>query len=129
MNTKPLILWSLLMLVFIAGCTLFNGAKENKTNAVTQESLSNELIESRARVGIVTSDFYNGKYQGKLPIEDAVKIIEEEIEVQKIIYQKYNELPNENKTDKRIYMQFFQLGKYGWAPESSMLRAIKESSF
>ena len=117
------------MLVFMAGCTLFNGAKENKTNAVTQESLSNELIESRARVGIVTSDFYNGKYQGKLSIEDAVKIIEEEIEVQKIIYQKYNELPNENKTDKRIYMQFFQLGKYGWAPESSMLRAIKESSF
>lgn len=113
--------------VLISGCTLFKVSKEKKTDEVTQESLTEDLLESRERMGIVKSEFYNGKYHGTLPIDDAIKIISEEIEIQKIIYKKYNLLPKESKTDKRIYMIFFNLGKYGWAPEMSILNALKRS--
>lgn len=128
MSTKSITLLSIAWSLLVVGCTLFKVAEENTGTELTQEILTNELLESKKRVKIITNEIYNGKYNGDLPIDEAIKIISKEIEIQKIIYQKYNQLPKEHKTDKRIYLQFFQLGKYGWAPEKSILNALKNET-
>ena len=67
-------------------------------------------------------------YHGELEIQEVINIISAEVEIQKKIYEQYKELPNELKTDKTIDTRFFQLGKYSWAGEDSMLRALEKQS-
>ena len=122
MRIKSITLLGISILILISGCASIKNA-----NDITQENLADALSQSEKRIEIVTSNFHNGKYHGDLPIDDAIKIITEEIEVQKILYKKYSDLSKERKSDKRIYMKFFQLGKYGWAPEKSILNVLSSS--
>ncbi|MDH3192059.1 MAG: hypothetical protein OEM18_05185, partial [Nitrosopumilus sp.] len=75
----------------------------------------------------VKDEFYNGKYNGELSKEEVIKIINDEVKTQKNILEQYKALPKDKKTDKTIDMRFFQLGKYYWAGEDSMLQTLKKS--
>lgn len=93
----------------------------------TQEGLDKKLQASNERLSVIKDDFYNGRYNGDLPKEEVVQIIEAEIATQKSILEEYKKIPSDDKSDKTIDMRFFQLQKYSWAGEESMLRALNES--
>ena len=117
-------------IVAIAGLSvgffLLYDIQQDRENAkITPEKLDKLLQESNQRLKIIKDDFYNGKYNGDVPIEEAITIIESEIQVQKDLLTEYKKLPQELKTDKTIDMRFWQLGKYSWAGENSMLKALQ----
>jgi hypothetical protein len=106
------------------GFYLLNDIQQEKEQH-TQNTLNDALNESNLRLAVVKDEFYNGKYNGKLSKEQVVKIITDEVELQKQILEQYKALPSEMKTDKTIDMKFFQLSKYYWTVEDSMLKALE----
>lgn len=107
------------------GFYLLNDINQENAAKITQNSLDQQLSESNQRLSIIKNEFYNGKYNGDLDIQEVINIINYEVSIQKKLYEQYKELPNELKTDKTIDMRFFQLGKYSWAGEQSMLKALE----
>lgn len=110
------------------GFYLLNDIQQERERETTQNTLNDALNESNLRLAVVKDEFYNGKYNGELSKEQAIKIITDEVELQKQILEQYKSLPSEMKTDKTIDMKFFQLSKYYWAGEDSMLRALENTS-
>lgn len=109
------------------GFYLLNDIQQEKEQP-TQNTLSDALNESNLRLSVVKDEFYNGKYNGELSKEQVVKIITDEVQLQKQILEQYKALPSEMKTDKTIDMKFFQLSKYYWAGEESMLKALESTT-
>ena len=109
------------------GFYLLYDIQQERESQITQKSLDQALQESHERLSYIKNDFYNGKYNGDLPKDEVIKIINQEVEVQKKLLEQYKELPAEVKTDKTIDTRFFQLGKYFWAGEESMLRALEDT--
>ena len=107
------------------GFYLLNDIQQERDSQISQTSLDKSLQESNERLTVVKDEFYNGKYNGELTKEEVIKIINEEIEIQKTLLERYNQLPMEDKTDKTIDMRFVQLGKYSWAGEESMLLTLE----
>lgn len=107
---------------------LYDIQQEREASKITPESLNSQLDESNERLKIVKDDYYNGKYNGDLPINEVIHIIKTEVQVQKNLLEEYKSLPNEEKTDKTIDTKFFQLGKYSWAGEDSMLRTLEKQT-
>lgn len=107
------------------GFYLLYDIQQERESQITQISLDQKLTESQERLSGVKDYFYNGRYNGDLSKEEVIKIINQEVEVQKRLLEQYKELPVEVKTDKTIDTRFFQLGKYSWVGEESMLRTIE----
>ncbi len=128
MNSRFVISMSVSIIALAVGFYLLNDINQEQIEKVTQNTLDKQLQESNIRLAKVKDEFYNGRYNGDLEKQEVIDIINSEIAVQKRIYQQYKELPNELKTDKTIDMRFFQLGKYSWAGEESMLRSLENSS-
>lgn len=105
---------------------LYDIQQEKEESKITPESLNILLEESNQRLKIIKDDFYNGKYHGDIPIKEAIDVITSEIDTQKRLLEQYKELPAEIKIDKSIDMKFWQLGKYSWAGENSILNALQE---
>ena len=119
------------MVVAITGLSvgfflLYDIQQERESSTITPEKLNQLLDESNKRLKIIKDEFYNGKYNGDMPIQDSINIIESEIQAQKELLTKYKNLPQELKTDKTIDMRFWQLGKYSWASENSILNALQD---
>jgi hypothetical protein len=116
------------IIALIVGFYLLNDIQQDKELQITQSSLDKALEESNARLSIVKNEFYNDAYNGDLSKEEAIKIIKDEVQVQKNLLEQYKAMSSDKKTDKTIDMRFFQLGKYSWAGEESMLRALENAS-
>ena len=126
MNSRLTISFIVAIAGLSVGFFLLYDIQQDRENAkITPEKLDKLLQESNQRLKIIKDDFYNGKYNGDVPIEEAITIIESEIQVQKDLLTEYKKLPQELKTDKTIDMRFWQLGKYSWAGENSMLKALQ----
>ena len=126
MNSRLTISFIVAIAGLSVGFFLLYDIQQDRENAkITPEKLDKLLQESNQRLKIIKDDFYNGKYNGDLPIEEAITIIESEIQVQKDLLTEYKKLPQDLKTDKTIDMRFWQLGKYSWAGENSMLKALQ----
>ena len=115
------------IIALAVGFILLNDVQQENTNEITQTCLDAKLQESNNRLSIVKNEFYNGEYNGDLPIDEAIKIINEEMEIQEKLLEQYKQLPIDSKTDKTIDTRFFQLGKYSWAGEQSMLQSLENS--
>ncbi|MDH3501797.1 MAG: hypothetical protein OEL69_04735 [Nitrosopumilus sp.] len=127
MNIRFMISMGVAIIGLAVGFYLLNDIQQEKTSEITQKSLDLALHESNQRLSIVKDEFYNGKYNGELSKEEVIKIINDEVKTQKNILEQYKALPKDKKTDKTIDMRFFQLGKYYWAGEDSMLQTLKKS--
>lgn len=110
------------------GFYLLNDIQQERESTITQVSLDNELQESNQRLAIVKDNFYNGEYHGDLDKEKVIEIIKDEVQIQKQLLEQYKELPLEAKQDKTIDTRFFQLSKYYWAGEESMILALERLS-
>jgi len=107
---------------------LYDIQQEREKTTVSPESLNQLLEQSNQRLAIVKEDFYNGRYNGDIPIQEVSNIIESEINTQKGLLEQYKKLSDDLKTDRTIDMKFWQLGKYSWAGEKSMLESLKKQS-
>ena len=128
MNVRFTVSMGVAIIALIVGFYLLNDIQQEKELQITQSSLDKALEESNARLSIVKNEFYNGAYNGDLSKEEAIKIIKDEVQVQKNLLEQYKAMSSDKKTDKTIDMRFFQLGKYSWAGEESMLRALENAS-
>ncbi|MCA9812308.1 MAG: hypothetical protein KC483_05540 [Nitrosarchaeum sp.] len=126
MNSRFIISMSIAIISLGVGFYLLNDVQQGDEKN-TQEGLDKKLQASNERLSVIKDDFYNGRYNGDLPKEEVVQIIEAEIATQKSILEEYKKIPSDDKSDKTIDMRFFQLQKYSWAGEESMLRALNES--
>ena len=107
---------------------LYDIQQEKEKSTVSPESLNQLLEESNQRLSIVKDDFYNGQYNGDIPIQEVINIIESEVQIQKNLLEQYKNLPEDLKTDKTIDTRFWQLGKYSWSGENSLLNSLKKQS-
>lgn len=128
MNTRFTVSMGVAIIALIVGFYLLNDIQQDKELQTTQRSLDKALEESNARLSIVKNEFYNGAYNGDMSKEEAIKIIRDEMQIQKNLLEQYKAMPIDKKTDKTIDMRFFQLGKYSWAGEESMLRTLENTS-
>lgn len=126
MNSRFIISMSIAIISLGVGFYLLNDVQQENEKS-TQEGLDKKLQASNERLSLVKNDFYNGQYNGDLPKEEVIQIIEAEIATQRNILEEYKKLPSEDKIDKTIDMRFFQLQKYSWTGEESLLRALNES--
>ena len=127
MNARFKISMGIAIIALGIGFYLLNDIQQEAAPKITQESLDKSLQESNERLAVVKDEFYNGKYNGDLSNDEVIKIIKDEVEIQKNLLEQYKAMPNDIKTDKTIDMRFWQLGKYYWAGEESMLRALEKS--
>ena len=127
MNARFMTSMGIAIIGLAVGFYLLNDIQQERESQISQSSLDKALQESNDRLSVVKDEFYNGKYNGDLPKEEVIVIINEEVEIQKDLLEQYNGLPEDSKTDKTIDMRFFQLGKYSWAGEESMLLALENT--
>ena len=125
MNARFTISMGVAIVALGVGFYLLNDIQQETPTQDTQISLDESLSESNQRLAIVKDEFYNGKYNGDLPKDEVITIIQNEISIQEELLEKYKNLSSDEKTDKTIDMRFFQLGKYSWAGEKSMLKALE----
>ena len=125
MNARFTISMGVAIVALGVGFYLLNDIQQEAPTQDTQISLDESLSESNQRLAIVKDEFYNGKYNGDLPKDEVITIIQNEISIQEELLEKYKNLSSDEKTDKTIDMRFFQLGKYSWAGEKSMLKALE----
>lgn len=105
---------------------LYDIQQEKNAESISPKSLNQMLDESNERLSVIKDDFYNGQYNGEIPIKEVISTITNEVEIQKALLEQYKQLPNETKTDKTIDTRFFQLSKYYWAGEEVMLKALQK---
>ena len=127
MNSRFVASMTIAIISLGVGFYLLNDINQDKAAEITQNTLDMQLQESNDRLAIIKDEFYNGMYNGDLEKQEVINMIKAEVEIQKKIYEQYKSLPTDMKTDKTIDMRFWQLGKYSWAGEESMLRALEKS--
>ena len=125
MNSRFVVSMGISIIALAVGFYLLYDIQQETESQITQISLDQKLTESQERLSHIKNDFYNGKYNGDLTKDEVVKIINQEVEIQKKLLEQYKELPTEVKTDKTIDTRFFQLSKYSWAGEESLLNALE----
>lgn len=127
MNVRFVASMAIAIISLAVGFYLLNDINQENAAEITQKHLDKQLTESNERLAIIKDKFYNGEYHGELQTEEVINIIKAEVATQKKILEQYNELPSELKTDKTIDMRFWQLGKYSWAGEESMLNSLEKN--
>lgn len=127
MNIKFTISMTVAILGLVVGFYLLNDIQQEKQSEITQNSLDVALQESNSRLSVVREQFYNGKYNGELSKDEAIKIIKDEVQIQKEILEQYRTMPNHMKTDETIDTRLSHIGKDQWAEEDSMLEALENS--
>ena len=105
---------------------LYDIQQEKQKSTASPESLNQLLDESNQRLSIVKDDFDNGQYNGDIPIQEVINKIESEVQIQKNLLEQYKNLPEDLKIDKAIDTRFWQLGKYSWASEKSLLNSLEK---
>lgn len=99
---------------------------QGKCISITEFQLDKKYQDVQQRISSVSGNIYNGKYNGDIPLEDALKILEEsKLDLQEL-KQQYDNLNNNLKTDMQIAMRFQTLGKMGFASIESQINIIKK---
>jgi len=99
------------------------GECENKI--LTEFELDEKYNENQNTISSISSDIFNGKYNGDLPLNEALSVLEEAKNQLMDIHQQYKMLDDESKTDRQIGMRFSTLGKMGFASIDSQIKIIK----
>ena len=127
MNFRFVASMTIAIISLAVGFYLLNDINQEKAAKITQNLLDKQLSESNERLSMIKNEFYNGKYHGDLDTQEVINIINAEVAIQKKILEQYKEISSELKTDKTIDMKFWQLRKYSWAGEESMIRALEQA--
>lgn len=127
MNSRFVASMTIAIASLAVGFYLLNDVNQENAAKITQNSLDKQLSESNERLAVIKDEFYNGKYHGDLEIQEVINIINAEVDIQKKLLEQYKEIPNDLKTDKTIDMRFWQLGKYSWAGEKSIIQALEQA--
>lgn len=92
----------------------------------TEFTLNQTLVNSNDRLSQVLDNVHNNEYLGNLSINEAIKIIEEEMQIQKEAYFDYKTLPPEMKTNLQIAEKFSTIEKYWFAFEESLILSMSK---
>ncbi len=92
----------------------------------TEFTLEKQLLTSKERMSQILDGFQDGQYNGEVPLYEAIKIIENEIKIQKKLYDEYKKLPPQMQTNVKIAQEFSMIGKYWFASEESLLASMRK---
>ena len=118
---------SIAIISLAVGFYLLNDIQQDKTTETKQSILNEELDESNKRLSVAKEQFYNEKHSEEFSKEQVIKIITEEVNIQKQILSKYQSLSPEMKTDNGIDIKFINLSKYSWSEENSIISELENS--
>ena len=92
---------------------------------LTEFELNEQYQYIQNKITVISSDIFNGKYNGNLPLDEVLENLEEHKINLSIIKKQYDSLDNDSKTDKQIAMRFQTLGKIGFASLDSQISIVK----
>jgi len=92
---------------------------------LTEFELNEQYKSIQDRISVISSEIYNGKYNGDLPLDEVLENLEESKINFSVIKKQYDSLDNESKSDKQIAMRFLTLGKMGFASLDSQINMVK----
>lgn len=99
---------------------------EGECISAIEFQLDKKYQNVQQRIASVSANIFNGKYNGDLPLEEALKILEaSKLDLQEL-KQQYDNLDNNLKTDMQIAMRFQTLGKMGFSSIESQINIIKK---
>jgi len=100
--------------------------KAGKQAALTEQELDERYSRIGADMWLIQGKIGDGRYNGDLPLEQALAKLEAaECELRKL-HEAYTNLDSASKTDRKIAMRFFYLGKTGFAGLNPQILVIKE---
>jgi len=99
---------------------------EGECITFTEFNLDEQYQTIQNEISVVSSEIYNGMYNGDLPLEDALLTLEDAKQKITTVKMQYDTLDDEFKTDRQIAMRFFTLGKMGFASIDSQIDIIKK---
>ena len=91
----------------------------------TEFELNEQYQSIQNTISMISSDIYNGKYNGNLSLEEVLEKLEEAKNNLNVIKKQYDSLDNDSKNDKQIAMRFLTLGKMGLTSLDSQINIIK----
>jgi len=91
---------------------------------LSEFDLDKKYQELQETISKVSGDIYNGVYNGDIPLEDALMILEDSKKELMVVKEQYDLLDNESKIDKQIAMRFSTLGKMGFASLDSQINIL-----
>lgn len=98
---------------------------EGECVILTEFELDEKYQNVQKRISKISGEIYNGMYNGDIPLDEALKKLEESKIDLLTIKEQYDNLENTSKTDRQIAMRFLTLGKMGFASLDSQINIIK----
>jgi len=92
---------------------------------LTEFDLDDQYSETQSIISKISSQIYNGRYNGELDLSDALNILNDGKEKLQVLLDQYDSLGNDLKTDRQIAMKFSTLGKMGFASIDSQIKIIE----
>lgn len=92
---------------------------------LTEFELDTKYQEAQNKISKVSKELYNGRYNGNLPLDQALKILQDGRAQLAALSKQYSSLDDELKTDMQIAMRFSTLGKMGLSSIDSQINMIK----
>lgn len=94
----------------------------------TESELAKKYDSIQDIISSVSKDIYNGMYNGSHPLEEAISILEDNLDKLTELLQQYDSIPDDQKTDRQIGMKFLTLGKMGFASIDSQINMLKNQN-
>ena len=91
----------------------------------TEFELDEKYNSIQENISKISNEIYNGKYNGDMSLDEALQMLEESKVKLFVIKNQYDNLENEEKTERQIAMKFQTLGKMGFASIDSQINIIK----
>ena len=91
----------------------------------TEFSLNEQLDQSQEKIDSIKDNYFDGRYNGNLSLDQVIKILEDEVKLQKRLYDKYQNLPHDMKTSLEIADKFGSMKKHWFATEESIINSIR----
>ena len=87
--------------------------------------MDDQYSETQSIISKISSQIYNGRYNGELDLSEALNILNEGKEKLQVLLEQYDSLEDDLKTDRQIAMKFSTLGKMGFASIDSQIKIIE----
>ena len=92
---------------------------------LTEFDLDKQYGETQSAISKISSQIYNGRYNGEVDLSEALDILNEGKEKLQLLLDQYDSLEDDLKTDRQIAMKFSTLGRMGFASIDSQIKIIE----